>query len=92
MPMYQCPECSLVMELSNKQAQGATACVQCGSSFEPRLHPIGNLHHPSRLSGQGKEQLSIVDLIGTYIIALGPIIGIGVFLFILGFIMLIGAL
>ena len=80
------------MELSNKQAQGATACVQCGSSFEPRLHPIGNLHHPSRLSGQGKEQLSIVDLIGTYIIVLGPIIGIGVFLFILGFIMLIGAL
>ena len=92
MPMYRCPECSLVMELSNKQAQGATACVQCGSSFEPQLHPIGNLHHPSRLSGQGKEQLSFIDLIATYIVVLGPLIAIGVVLFILGLIILIGSL
>jgi NAD-dependent SIR2 family protein deacetylase len=92
MPRYRCPECSLVIELSKKKAQEANKCVQCGASFEPHIHPAGNPLHPSLLSGQGKEELSIVDLIGTYIIILGPIIGIGMILSILGFFMLLSVL
>ncbi len=65
MPRYTCPECALVVELKTKQAEEAMKCFRCDQSFEPHLHPAAKLLDPATLHGQGKENLSTVDSLGT---------------------------
>ena len=66
--MYKCPECALVVELKKNKAAEAMKCFQCNISFEPHLHPAGQLLAPKTLHNDGKERLSQADAIGTLLI------------------------
>jgi|GEM_PF-2403860 NAD-dependent SIR2 family protein deacetylase len=74
MPSYTCPECALVIELRKKQALVAMECFRCNNSFEPHLHPASILLAPATLYGQGKEQLSGDDAIGTLLISVWTVL------------------